>query len=148
MKTVYAMIGLVGFYSSVTVLGVSDRVHCTVQSIEPAGASFFNPTLSRPRKGDTIDLDFSADEITDLTFSSGASIPLKQANAKLVKQVTGEEPYLTYYEGTHKSTTSDYIGVLHVARGDDVAIASFELLRKEFFHGMSLHKMQMQCDLK
>lgn len=120
-------------------------LHCTVKTVTPVNASFFG-NGRRVQVSDTIDLDLTANEITKLKFASGAAIPLEQAKAKLVKKtVAGEEAYRSFYEGTHKSVTSDYIGVLHASHDEGVSFVGIELLRKEFFGGMTLHQLSMEC---
>lgn len=123
-----------------------DRVDCKVTALEPQGANFFPPGGgSGPEVGDTIKLDISANEITDLTFASGRKILLKKSGAKLIKKTTGQEPYNTFFEGTFKSSTSDYIGVLHLEHSEKVSYGGFDLLRKEFFSTMKLHKLTFEC---
>lgn len=123
------------------------RVHCTVDDINPPNASFFGTALRPPRKGDTIDIDFSKNEIDELKFSSGGQIPLKQAKAKLVKiEPSGQpDPSSSYYEGKAKSATSDYLGLLQAYHDDKQSYVVIQVLRKLFFGEMAIHTLRMTC---
>ncbi len=120
-----------------------EGLQCEVKTVN---GNFFNiGGGGGPQKGETIDIDLKANEITDLTFSKGGKIPMKQAGAKMVKKVTGQEPYEAFYEGTHKSTTSDYIGIFSASHGEKISYVTVQLLRKEFFAPMKLHQLTMEC---
>jgi hypothetical protein len=121
------------------------EVKCSVTQVIPANANFFTGLGGHgPRVGEEIDLNLVADAITDLTFSKKGTIPLKQVDARLVKR-TDVEPYQSYYEGTAKSITSDYIGLLTLYHGEKESSGSIQVLRKLFFGNMVLNEVQLHC---
>jgi hypothetical protein len=54
-------------------------------------------------------------------------------------------PYQTYFEGTHQSTTSHYIGVLVAYHDEDQSQVQIEVVRKEPFRGLTLHEATLTC---
>lgn len=121
------------------------KVKCEVKAVEPEFASFHGPGTIGPQVGETIELDLTQGEITKLQFSGGGAIPVSP-QAKLVrKQPATPNPYLTYFDGTYKSRTSDYIGLVQVHHAETVSSATIEVLRKRFFGGMELHRASLEC---
>jgi len=144
----YAGLALVGIAS----LAAGDtfippkHIACKVSTVTPEFANFFsfNPA---PQVNDTITLDLTQNEITDLTFSQGDTIPLSQVKAKLVRKDPNpaQTPYSAHFEGTYSSPRNDYVGILHVFHQANKSAVEIQVLQKPHLGLMTIDALSMDC---
>jgi hypothetical protein len=122
--------------------------HCVVTGVPHQHAGFLNfPGLPQlPIVGDAINLDLSANEISDLTFESGRAIAIKQKKAVLSRRpVPAEMGNLASFKGSFKSPTGDYTGVAFFFLDGAKASGNIEIARLKFYEGFNLARYTLEC---
>lgn len=124
-------------------INVTATADCEVTQLLPQSANFFSFGRT-PRVGDKIELDLSANEIDDLTFQSGARIPLKEIGAKLVRNTKSS---ILRFEGTHQGSLGFYRGLLFGFVAEQQADLTVQVLRDSELQGFQLHSLRLTCNV-
>ncbi len=117
--------------------------NCTVTEVDKTPVNFLGPVGSMPRKGDKLVLDLKGNEIT----ADIGTIPLKEINLVLTRNLAIEKGQGLYFDGRHVShSQAEYTLAVFLANpSNGSATGKLQIARRGFNPKLELYTAALNC---